>query len=187
VSIGQGYNITTLLQLANATAIVANRGTVYRPHLVNSIQDATTQAHRPVLAEAVRRLDFRSQNWDIVHRAMVDVNMPGGTGHRAFAGAAYTVGGKTGTSQVIAIRQGQKYDASKIDERHRDHALYVAYAPADEPRIALAVLLENAGGGGANAAPLARSVIDFYLLGTPVRPVDAEAAATAPARHAPRG
>jgi len=76
---------------------------------------------------------------------------------------------------VIAIKQGQRYDASKIDERHRDHALYVAYAPADNPRIALAVLVENAGGGGAHAAPLARTVMDFYLLGQPVKPIDGPA------------
>jgi penicillin-binding protein 2 len=177
IGIGQGYNVTTLLQLANATATIANRGVVYRPHLVNHIQDATSLAQRAVLAEPVRRLDFRREHWDVVHRAMVDVNMPGGTGHRAFADAKYQVGGKTGTSQVIAIKQGQRYDASKIDERHRDHALYVAYAPADNPKIALAVLVENAGGGGAQAAPLARTVIDFFLMGRPVTPIDAPSAA----------
>ncbi len=176
IAIGQGYNIATLLQLANATAIIANRGIVYRPHLVNTVQDATSRSLREVLAEPLRRLDFRPDHWAVVQRALVDVNTPGGTGYRAFADAKYMVGGKTGTSQVIQIKQGQRYDASRIDERHRDHALYIAYAPADNPKIALAVLLENAGGGGANAAPLARTVIDFFLLGRPVRPIDADPA-----------
>ena len=173
IGIGQGYNVTTLLQLANATAIIANRGTVWRPHLVNTIQDATSRAQRAVLAEPLRRIDFKQENWAVVQAAMVGVNSPGGTGHRAFADAKYIVGGKTGTSQVVAIKQGQRYDASRLDERHRDHALFTAYAPAENPTIALAVLVENAGGGGAHAAPLARTVIDFFLLGKPVTPIDA--------------
>jgi penicillin-binding protein 2 len=173
IGIGQGYNVTTLLQLANATAIIANRGTVWRPHLVNTIQDATSRAQRAVLAEPLRRIDFKRENWAVVQAAMVGVTSPGGTGHRAFADAKYIVGGKTGTSQVVAIKQGQRYDASRLDERHRDHALFTAYAPAENPTIALAVLVENAGGGGAHAAPLARTVIDFFLLGKPVTPIDA--------------
>lgn len=175
IGIGQGYNVTTLLQLANATAIIANRGQVYSPHLVNTIENSTSRKLRQVLAQPLRNLDFRPEHWQTVHQALIDVNTPGGTGYRAFAGAKYQVGGKTGTSQVIAIKQGQKYDASRIDERHRDHALYVAYAPADAPKIAIAVLVENAGGGGAFAAPLARTVMDFYLLGEAVKPIDAPA------------
>jgi penicillin-binding protein 2 len=177
IGIGQGYNVTTLLQLANTTAIIANRGQVYSPHIVNTIQDSRARTLRDVLAQPLRRLDFKPEHWQTIHQAMIDVNTPGGTGHRAFADAKYSVGGKTGTSQVIAIKQGQRYDASKIDERHRDHALYVGYAPADNPRIALAVLVENAGGGGAFAAPLARTVMDFYLLGQPVKPIDGPAQA----------
>jgi penicillin-binding protein 2 len=179
IGIGQGYNITTLLQLANATAIIANRGQVYSPHVVNNIVDSTSGKLRQVLAQPLRNLDFRREHWQTVHQALIDVNTPGGTGYRAFADAKYKVGGKTGTSQVIAIKQGQKYDASRIDERHRDHALYVAYAPADAPKIALAVLVENAGGGGAFAAPLARTVMDFYLLGEAVKPIDAPAGSPA--------
>ncbi len=87
-----------------------------------------------------------------------------GTGARAFAGASYEAAGKTGTAQVFSLR-GEKYVAGKIDERRRDHALYIAYAPADEPKIALAVLVENAGFGGQSAAPIARQVFDYYLLG----------------------
>lgn len=176
IGIGQGYNVMTLLQMANATAIIANKGTVWRPHLVNLVQDATSRAQRAVLAEPLRRIDFKPESWNLVQAAMVGVTTPGGTGHRAFADAKYIVGGKTGTSQVVAIKQGQKYDASRLDERHRDHALFVAYAPADNPTIALAVLVENAGGGGANAAPLARTVIDFFLFGKPVTPIDAPGA-----------
>lgn len=176
IGIGQGYNVMTLLQMANATAIIANKGTVWRPHLVNQVQDATSRAQRAVLAEPLRRIDFKPQSWNLVQAAMVGVTTPGGTGHRAFADAKYIVGGKTGTSQVVAIKQGQKYDASRLDERHRDHALFIAYAPADNPTIALAVLVENAGGGGANAAPLARTVIDFFLFGKPVTPIDAPGA-----------
>jgi penicillin-binding protein 2 len=176
IGIGQGYNVMTLLQMANATAIIANKGTVWRPHLVNLVQDATSRAQRAVLAEPLRRIDFKPESWNLVQAAMVGVTTPGGTGHRAFADAKYIVGGKTGTSQVVAIKQGQKYDASRLDERHRDHALFIAYAPADNPTIALAVLVENAGGGGANAAPLARTVIDFFLFGKPVTPIDAPGA-----------
>lgn len=187
IGIGQGYNITTLLQLANATAIIANKGAVFQPHLVNHIEDSTTRALRPVLAQPVRKLDFKPEHWATVQQALIDVNTPGGTGYRAFADAKYTVGGKTGTSQVIAIKQGQRYDASRIDERHRDHALYIAYAPADNPKIALAVLVENAGGGGANAAPLARTVMDFFLLGEPVKPIDAPAVGAAASTNATNG
>jgi penicillin-binding protein 2 len=176
IGIGQGYNVMTLLQMANATAIIANKGTVWRPHLVNLVQDATSRAQRAVLAEPLRRIDFKPESWNLVQAAMVGVTTPGGTGHRAFADAKYIVGGKTGTSQVVAIKQGQKYDASRLDERHRDHALFIAYAPAENPTIALAVLVENAGGGGANAAPLARTVIDFFLFGKPVTPIDAPGA-----------
>ena len=180
IGIGQGYNVMTLLQMANATAIIANKGTVWRPHLVNLVQDATSRAQRAVLAEPLRRIDFKPESWNLVQAAMVGVTTPGGTGHRAFADAKYIVGGKTGTSQVVAIKQGQKYDASRLDERHRDHALFIAYAPADNPTIALAVLVENAGGGGANVAPLARTVIDFFLFGKPVTPIDAPGAPGAP-------
>jgi penicillin-binding protein 2 len=88
-----------------------------------------------------------------------------GTSAAAFRGAPYTSGGKTGTAQVIAIKQGEKYNASQIDERHRDHALYMAYAPADDPKIAVAMIVENAGFGAQNAAPIARRAFDYYLMG----------------------
>jgi penicillin-binding protein 2 len=88
-----------------------------------------------------------------------------GTGARAFAGAQYVSAGKTGTAQVIGMKRGEKYDEKLVDERHRDHALFIAYAPADNPKIALAVIVENGGFGARAAAPIARAVIDYHLLG----------------------
>jgi len=99
-----------------------------------------------------------------VRDAMVGVNKDG-TGARAFAGAPYVAAGKTGTAQVIAIKQGEKYIESRVAERHRDHAWFIAFAPADQPRIALAVIAENSGFGARAAAPIARQVFDYFLLG----------------------
>ena len=96
---------------------------------------------------------------------MIAVNQPGGTAAYAGSGAAYIYAGKTGTAQVIGIKQNEKYVEKDVHERHRDHAWFIAFAPADKPRIALAVLAENAGHGGSVAAPIARKVIDYYLLG----------------------
>ena len=100
-----------------------------------------------------------------MQNALIDVTRPGGTAALAGRGAAYTFAGKTGTSQVVGIKQGEKYVESKVQERHRDHALFITYAPAENPKIALAVLVENGGHGGAAAAPIARLVMDYYLLG----------------------
>jgi penicillin-binding protein 2 len=100
-----------------------------------------------------------------VRNALIDVTKPGGTAARAGAGAGYTFAGKTGTSQVIGMKQGEKYDEDAINERHRDHALFIAYAPAENPSIALSVLVENGGHGGSAAAPIARQVMDYVLLG----------------------
>ena len=123
---------------------------------------------------------------------MVDVNIHG-TGRRAFEGAPYKVGGKTGTAQVIGIKQNERYNESKVNERHRDHSLFIAFAPAENPTIALAVIVENGGFGARAAAPIARMVIDYHLLGkvpnapakegpdeeSPARPVPVPAAVTA--------
>ncbi|MDX9706480.1 MAG: penicillin-binding protein 2 [Azospira sp.] len=163
VGIGQGYNAYTMMQLAQATATLANGGVMYRPHLVRHITDPKTGEQRLIEPEPLRRLPFKQQNIEVIKRALVDVNKEG-TGARAFAGASYEAAGKTGTAQVFSLR-GEKYVAGKIEERRRDHALYIAYAPADEPKIALAVLVENAGFGGQSAAPIARQVFDYYLLG----------------------
>jgi penicillin-binding protein 2 len=102
---------------------------------------------------------------DIVRKAMVDVTKPGGTASSVGAGASYDIAAKTGTAQVVGIKQGAKYNAAAIDERHRDHALFIAFAPADDPKIAVAVIVENGGHGGSAAGPIARQVMDYYLTG----------------------
>ena len=163
LGIGQGYNNFTMLQLASATATLANNGIKMKPHLVKEVVDVMTKAPTTTTREAAGESVAQPAHIDIIRAAMVGVNVEG-TGANAFRGAGYTSGGKTGTAQVIAIKQGEKYDKNKIDERHRDHALFVAFAPADDPKIALALVVENAGFGGANSAPIARRVFDYWLL-----------------------
>jgi penicillin-binding protein 2 len=164
VGIGQGYNLTTPLQLAQATAILANDGHVFRPHVVRQIQDSQTDALTTIEPMPIAHVPLKEDNIRRVRDAMVDVMRPGGTAAWAGMNAKYLFAGKTGTAQVIGMK-GQKYDETRIHERHRDHALFIAYAPADDPKIALAILVENGGHGGSTAAPIARQVIDFYLLG----------------------
>ncbi len=173
VGIGQGYNSYTPLQLAQAIATLANNGVMYRPHIVNYIEDIVTRNRSMVEPQPLRTLDIKPEYLKVVKDALIGVNKEG-TGARAFAGTTYTSAGKTGTAQVIAIKQGEKYIASRVAERHRDHALFIAYAPADEPKIAVAVLVENAGFGAAAAAPIARKVFDYYLLGKKATPVKVE-------------
>ncbi len=163
VGIGQGYNAYTPLQLANALATVVNGGKVYKPHVVRHVVDAATGKRRPIEPSPIRELSFKPAHLAAVRAAMVDVNKEG-TGARAFAGAPYSVGGKTGTAQVYSLR-GSKYVAGRVAERLRDHSWFIAYAPADNPTIALAVLVENGGFGAQSAAPIARQVIDYHLLG----------------------
>ena len=174
VGIGQGYNLATPLQLAVATATLANRGAQMQPQLVRQIQNAKSGVVTPHAPQTVSTLPIKAENLELVRNAMIDVTRPGGTAGRAAAGAPYTIAGKTGTAQVVAIKQGEKYVASRVAERHRDHALFIAYAPAEAPTIALAILVENGGHGGSTAAPIARTLFDFYLLGKqPVRAVAA--------------
>jgi len=165
VGIGQGYNLATPLQLAQATAILANNGVVYRPHLVRDVVDTISGERRTIEPEPIRTVRLNQKWVQLVKAAMVDVTRPGGTAARAGAGAEYAFAGKTGTAQVIALKRDEKYDEKKIPERLRDHSLFVAFAPAEAPRIALAVLVENGGHGSATAAPIARVVLDYYLLG----------------------
>ncbi len=165
VGIGQGYNQATPLQLAFATGILANKGKAFQPHLVQKILDKQDSVIKEAPATPWYTLDLKPENIEHVHNALVDVTRPGGTAARASKGAEYQLAGKTGTSQVIGIKQGERYKEEEIQERYRDHALFVAYAPADEPKIALAVIVENGGHGGATAAPIARQVMDYYLLG----------------------
>ncbi len=163
IGIGQGYNSYTPLQLSAAIAAVANGGTMFRPHVVDYVEDVRTKARTPVEPRPLP-LGLNPEHIDVIKKALVGVNKEG-TSAAVFAGAEYVSAGKTGTSQVIAIKQGEKYIESRVQERHRDHALFVAYAPADKPTIALAVIVENAGFGAKAAAPIARQVFDYYLLG----------------------
>jgi len=164
VGIGQGYNSYTPLQLASATATLANNGVMFRPHIVNYVEDIRTRERTLIEPKPLRNLELNPEHMRVVRDAMVGVNKDG-TGARAFAGAPYVAAGKTGTAQVIAIKQGEKYIESRVAERHRDHAWFIAFAPADQPRIALAVIAENSGFGARAAAPIARQVFDYFLLG----------------------
>jgi len=167
IGIGQGYNSFTLLQLAHATATLANGGVVMKPHVVRAIEDPRNGDLRLTVLSESGRIRLSPHNLQFIRDAMVDVNI-NGTGRAAFAGAPYHAAGKTGTAQVVGIAQNEKYNENKIDERHRDHALFIAFAPADpgaKPRIALALLVENGGWGAMAAAPIARQVFDYYLLG----------------------
>ena len=163
IGIGQGYNAYTPIQLAQATATLANNGIMFRPHLVQNIVDARNGERRPVEPKPLRDLGWKQKNLDVIHRAMIGVNKEG-TGTRAFAGAPYSVGGKTGTAQVFSLK-GAQYKESAVKKHLRDHALFIAYAPVENPKIALAVLVENGGFGAQSAAPIARMVLDYYLLG----------------------
>jgi penicillin-binding protein 2 len=164
IGIGQGYNAYTPIQLARAMATVAANGAMYRPHVVAHIADPRTGDRRTFEPELMQQVPLRREWVDFVKRAMAGVTMEG-TGARAFAKAGYTSGGKTGTAQVIAIKQNEKYDESKVAERHRDHSLYIAFAPLENPIIAMLVIVENGGFGARAAAPIARTVLDYYLLG----------------------
>lgn len=171
VGIGQGYNLATPLQLTFATMILANNGTAYRPHFVKQIQNSITGRSFEKKNNQMYTLDLKKENLMHVNNALVGVTRPGGTAARAGANAAYTFAGKTGTSQVINIKQGERYVASKIQERHRDHALFTAYAPAEDPKIVMTVLVENGGSGGSTAAPIARQVLDYFFLGKTPEPL----------------
>ena len=165
VGIGQGYLLTTPLQLAVATATLANDGIPVHPRLLKSVQDSRTQEIRQVQAPEGEPVAVKPEHLALVRAAMVDVARPGGTAARAGANAGYAMAAKTGTAQVIALKQGEKYDEKRVKEIHRDHALFIAFAPADNPRLAMALLVENGGHGGSTAAPIAREVFDYYLLG----------------------
>ena len=171
IGIGQGYNAYTPIQLAQATATLANNGVMFRPHLVNYITDSKTGEKVAIEREPLRTLPWKQQNIDFIKKAMVGVNKEG-TGARAFAGAEYESGGKTGTAQLFSLK-GSDYKSGKLKQELRDHALFIAFAPADHPKIALAVLVENGGFGAQSAAPIARMVIDYYLLGkSPAGPAE---------------
>ncbi len=163
IGIGQGYNTYTPIQLAQAVATLANDGVMFRPHIVKFITDTKTGAVTPIEPHPLRTIPLKPQNIEIIKQAMVGVNKEG-TGAKAFAGAEYVSAGKTGTAQMYSLK-GEKYSEGHVNERMRDHALFIAFAPAVQPKIALAVLVENGGFGAQAAAPIARQVLDYYLLG----------------------
>ncbi|SMC18471.1 penicillin-binding protein 2 [Andreprevotia lacus DSM 23236] len=163
VGIGQGYNTYTPLQMAHATATLANDGVMFKPHLVQFIEDADKGSRTVVEPMPVKTIPLKPENLAVIHRAMAGV-VKEGTGAKAFAGAQYEAAGKTGTAQVFSLKGG-KYSESGTKKHLRDHAWFIAYAPANDPKIALAVLVENGGFGAATAAPIARQVLDYYLTG----------------------
>ncbi len=176
IGIGQGYNSYTPVQLALATAAIASGGAIFRPRLVSAIDNQRAGTRRHLEPELVRRIPLKDENVEFIRQAMAGVNKEG-TGARAFAGVQYTNGGKTGTAQVIAIKANEKYNEKNVAERHRDHSLYIAFAPLENPKIALAVIVENGGFGATAAAPIARAVLDYYLLGKTPDPAKKPAAA----------
>ncbi|MCK9688690.1 penicillin-binding protein 2, partial [Scleromatobacter humisilvae] len=174
LGIGQGYNSFTITQLANALATLSTGGQRHTPHLVRDIVDVVSGARRPVAPEPLTPLALKPEFVDVIRNAMVGVNREG-TGAKAFAGAGYLSGGKTGTAQVVGIKANEKYSASKLAEHLRDNALFIAFAPADHPTIAVAMVLENAGWGADSAAPIARRVLDYWIKG--IYPTDKDIAA----------
>jgi penicillin-binding protein 2 len=165
--IGQGYNAFTPIQQAQAIAIIANDGVAFAPHLVKSVENVKDGTIRQIALQPTQALNVKPEHLAVIKNALAGVPREG-TSATVFVGAQYVSAGKTGTAQVYSLK-GEKY-SGHVDERLRDHAWYVAYAPVDHPKIAIAVLVENGGFGAAAAAPIARAVFDYYLLGqkTPV-------------------
>lgn len=165
--IGQGFNLSTPLQLANATAILARKGKKLQPRVVASIQNQQTGETASLEDKSPDPVQLHNQSyWQTIINSMINVaHTPHGTAYRIGHNAPYRLAGKTGTAQVFGIKQDEEYEEENVTKKLRDHALFVAFAPAEEPRIAVALIVENAGGGGANAAPIARKVMDQYLTG----------------------
>lgn len=163
LGIGQGYNNFTMLQLAQATSTLVNGGLKYKPKIVIATQDAVSRTKQAIPSIAPENLGYSPENIAVIRNAMVGVTKEG-TSVRSFTGAGYVSGGKTGTAQAVGIGRNEKYDAKRLDEHQRDHALYIAFAPADDPKIALAIVVENAGFGSDSAAPITRRIFDYWLL-----------------------
>ncbi|MDH4561356.1 penicillin-binding protein 2 [Pseudomonas sp. BN411] len=162
LGIGQGYMQATPLQLAQAVALMANRGKWIRPHLAKTIEGQPPLDPNPMPDIVLRDPKY----WDAGRNGMEQVvHGARGTAHKVGASSVYRIAGKSGTAQVVAIKQGEKYDRSKVQERHRDHALFVAFAPAEDPKIAVAVMVENGESGSGVAAPVVKQVMDAWLLG----------------------
>ncbi|MAL00894.1 MAG: penicillin-binding protein 2 [Alcaligenaceae bacterium] len=161
VAVGQGYNSFTLLQLAQATAVLASKGVYMTPHLVNLVRNSQTGLLKKTVTEPSHVVDLKPENIEVIENALAGV-VNEGTARVAFDGAPYQAAGKTGTAQVFSLR-GAEYKSSELDERLRDHALFMAYAPTVKPRIAVALIVENGGWGSTVAAPIARKVFDYWL------------------------
>ena len=164
LGIGQGYNNFTILQLANAMSTLAAKGVKHRPHLAVGRVDAVTQQFSAINKDPGTSMGYKPENVEAVRAAVAAVTVEG-TSRGIFGNAPYTSTGKTGTAQAVGVRQNEKYNAARLSEFQRDHSLYIAYAPADNPTIAVAAIVENAGFGAAAAAPLGRRVFDYWLLG----------------------
>jgi penicillin-binding protein 2 len=164
LGIGQGYNSFTMLQLATAMATLVSGGQRYEPRLVRRVDDVLTGDQRQISAHAIPPIGLKPDQVEVIREAMHGVTVSG-TSTRVFAGAGYQSGGKTGTAQAVGLKQNEKYSANRVEERLRDHALYVAFAPVEKPQIAVAVIVENAGWGAGAAAPIARRLFDYMLLG----------------------
>jgi len=164
LGIGQGYNNFTMVQLASAMATLVSGGQRFEPRLVHEVENVVTHERKQVSAQALGPLPLKPEHVEVVRRAMYGVTQQG-TSRGVFLGAGYTSGGKTGTAQAVTVRQNEKYNKDRIAEYLRDHSLYTAFAPVEAPRIALAVIVENAGFGAEAAAPIARRVLDYALMG----------------------
>jgi len=163
LGIGQGYNSFTMLQMASANATLASGGQRYQPRVVREIESVLTKERRVLSKQALPPLPYKPEHVELVRQAMFGVTQEG-TSTRVFMGAGYQSGGKTGTAQAVGLRQNEKYVASRLDEYKRDHSLYEAFAPVNEPRVALAIIVENSGFGAEAAAPIARRVLDYLLM-----------------------
>lgn len=169
VGIGQGYTLVTPVQLAQMTARIAMRGAGFKPHVLLVTEDPITRQREQYVPEPLDRIELKdNRHWTKVITAMEEVtHSPSGTGYRIGRDAPYRIASKTGTAQVASLRQDEKVAPTLAETplHLRDHALFIAFAPVEEPRIAVAVIAEHAGGGGAVASPIARQVMDQYLLG----------------------
>jgi penicillin-binding protein 2 len=163
LGIGQGYNTFTMLQLAQATAIVADGGLKHKPHLVLATRNTVSGQVAQVPQPPAENLGYTAANVAVVREGLTSV-VTSGTARSVFAGASYQAAGKTGTAQAVTQAQNTKYNARALEEHQRDHALFMAFAPVNDPKIALAVIVENAGWGAGAAAPIARRVFDYWLL-----------------------
>ena len=164
LGIGQGYNTFTPVQMAFALSLLSNDGVAARPHLVKEVEDPVTHDRTPITTEVVRLENMKTANFEFIKRAMVGVAR-GGTGAKIFGGAPYSTGGKTGTAQVFTVAQDKSYGSYYLSEFKRDHGLYIAFAPADKPRIVVACIVENAGFGADSAAPIVRRALDHFMRG----------------------